>query len=78
MRWKLVVMSVLLACLVGMQPVTVVAQTAGEDTSIEQFDSGKFLDYAMCGATIVFASGTGTWVIAAITCSKAITEHWTT
>ena len=77
MRWKLVVMSLLIVCLSGMQPVRVVAQTAGDDAGSE-FDRAKFFDYAMCGATIVFASGTGTWVLAAITCSKAITEHWTT
>jgi hypothetical protein len=76
MRWKLVVMSLLIACLTGMQPLRVGAQTA-DDPGSEQFDRAKFFDYAMCGATIVFASGTGTWVLAAITCSKAITEHWT-
>lgn len=77
MRRKKVVMGVLLACLLGMQPVRVGAQAAGDDASSERFDSTKFFDYAMCGAAIVFASGTGTWVFAVITCGRAMSEQWT-
>lgn len=77
MRRTRVVMGVLLAGLLAMQPVRAGAQAAGDDASAERFSSAKFFDYAMCGASIVFASGTGTWVIAAITCAKAFTEQWT-
>lgn len=78
MRRKRVVTGVLLACLLWIQPVGVGAQTGGDDAGGEQFGSTKFFDYAMCGASIVFASGTGMWVLAIITCGKAMSEQWTT
>lgn len=76
MKWKSVVMVALFACALGIQPLPDVARAADGDAAAASPNADKFWDYAMCGAAIVFASGTGTWVFAFITCGKAVAEHW--
>ena len=75
MRLKPVVLAALVALAVATQPPRLIAQEVG-DAEVEGFGSSKFWDYTLCGASIVLASGTGGWVMAAIVCGKAITEHW--
>jgi hypothetical protein len=67
----------LVALALAIQPPSVTAQAAGDDAGIDRFGSAKFWDYALCGASIVLASGTGGWIMAGLVCGKAITEHWT-
>ena len=76
MRWKAVLLALLIISPLAVPTRPVAAETADEAT-IERFDSRKFWDYASCGASIVFASGTGGWILAAVVCGKVITEHWT-
>jgi hypothetical protein len=67
----------LLALTLVAQPPIVAAQTDTGDAQIEQFNEKKFWDYAACAASIVFAAGTGGWVLAVMACAKAVTEHFT-
>ena len=76
MKLKSVLLAMLITALVAFQPPRLAAQAVG-DAETEGFDSSKFWDYAMCGASIVLAAGTGGWVIAVLVCGKAATEHWT-
>jgi hypothetical protein len=78
MKWKPVVLVMLITCALGIEPLRVAAQVADGDAETERIGSVKFWDYAMCGASIVFAAGTGGWVLAIIACGRAITEHSTT
>ncbi len=75
MKLRPVLLALLIALALATPAPRVVAQEAG-DAEVEGFDSSKFWDYALCGASIVLASGTGGWVMAFIVCGKAVTEHW--
>ena len=77
MRWKATLLAALLAIAPLGQPRPLAAQTIEGESETEDVDSSKFWDYALCGVSIVFASGTGGWILAGIACGKAITEHWT-
>lgn len=76
MKFRSMWLVMLIAVPMVLPPSRVVAQTV-EDPVSERFDSRKFWDYAGCGASIVFAAATGGWILAALVCGKAITEHWT-
>jgi hypothetical protein len=76
MRWRTVVLAVLLAFGLGVEPLSVVARAEDGSAEAESFNRDKFWDYAMCGASVVFASTTGAWVLAFITCGRAVTLHW--
>ena len=78
MRWKSIVMAILLAGTLAGQPRHAVAQTADDVGTVDAFDSEKFWDYAACGAGIVIAVGTTGWFVAAIACGRALQTHWTT
>jgi hypothetical protein len=67
----------LLTCTLGIQSSSVAAQAAEGGVEAESFNRDKFFDYAMCGASVVFASTTGAWVLAFITCGSAVTKHAT-
>jgi hypothetical protein len=77
MKWKTTLLATLLAIAVVSQPPQIAAQAIDEGTETEQFSSSKFWDFGLCAVSIVFAAGTGGWLLAAITCGKAATEHWT-
>jgi hypothetical protein len=77
MKWKSMLLATLIAIALTGQPAQVVAQAEdGGSEEVEGFGSSKFWDYALCGASIAFAAGTGGWVLAGITCGRAVTEHW--
>lgn len=75
MKWKSVALAVLLAGSLGVHPLAV---ARAEDGVAEEarIGSEKLWDYAMCGVSLVFASGTGAWIVAVITCGRAVTLHW--
>lgn len=77
MKWKSVVLALLIACASAIQPGPLAAQAVADDAEPERFGSAKLWDYALCGASIVFAAGTGGWVVAFLVCGRAVTEHWT-
>jgi hypothetical protein len=77
MKWKSTLLATLVAIALVSQPVQVVALTEdGGTEELEGSGSSKFWDYALCGASIVLAAGTGGWVLAGLTCGRAVTEHW--
>lgn len=76
MRWTSSLLCLLvIAALAG--PARATAPIAREERGAQSFGADKFWDYALCGASIVFAAGTGGWVLAFIACGKAATTHWT-
>jgi hypothetical protein len=77
MRWKAVLLALLIVSPLAIPSRPVAAEPTADDAAIERLDSKKFWDYAACGASIVFASGTGGWILAGLMCGKVITEHWT-
>ena len=72
MKWKSIVAVTLIACLLGIQPVSSPAQAAEGDVEEQRVDTEKLWNYAMCGASIALASGTGAWVLAFITCHSTV------
>ena len=76
MKVRSLLLAALVALAVASQPPRVVAQEVA-DPEVEGFDSNKFWDYALCGASIALATGTGGWVMAFMVCGKVATEHWT-
>ena len=58
-------------------PLSRAAAQTVEDPAVERFGGRQFFDYASCAASIVFAAGTGGWIIAGLVCGKVITEYWT-
>ncbi len=77
MRWKSMLLATLIAIALVSQSPQVVAQAIEGDAEAQKIDSSKFWDYALCGASIVFAAGTGGWLVAFIVCGKVASEHWT-
>ena len=75
MRWKSVVVAVLLAGALAVPPGYAVAQAAGGETRVVHFDKEKLFDYAACGVSIAFAVGTQGWFVVGIACGRALT-HW--
>lgn len=75
MKWKTVVVIALVACVLGIQPLSD-ARAAEDIVEDQRVDTEKLWNYAMCGASIALASGTGAWVLAFITCGKAVTTHY--
>ena len=57
-------------------PAAPVAAHDEDGAGIDRFGSRKFWEYAACGASIAFASGTGGWILAGIVCGKVLTEFW--
>lgn len=80
MRWKSMLLATLIAITLVSQSPQVVAQAIDGDAEAvaEKIDSSKFWDYALCGVSIVFAAGTGGWLLAFFVCGKVASEHWTT
>ena len=76
MKLRSVLLATLVASAVATQPLRVVAQEV-VDPEVEGFDTSKFWDYALCGASIALATGTGGWVMAVFVCGRVATEHWT-
>jgi hypothetical protein len=76
MKLKPLLLATVLTLAVATQPPRVVAQEVADPT-VDGFGSKKFWDYALCGASIALASGTGGWVFAVIVCGSVATEHWT-
>jgi len=76
MRRSSIVVALLLAGTLGVAPLSVVARAQEDGLEAEGFDKDKFWDYAMCGASVAVASTTGAWVLAFITCGKAVSTHW--
>jgi hypothetical protein len=76
MKWKPLLFAALIALAPLSQPRPLTAQTLEGETETEAVDTSKLWDYAMCGVSIAFATGTGGWFVAAIVCGKALTEHW--
>lgn len=76
MRLKSLALAALLALAMAAQPPRGAAQEVADPVA-DGFGSKKFWDYALCGASIALASGTGGWVIALIVCGSVATEHWT-
>jgi len=72
---RAIVLASLLMVPAAIQPIQVSAQ-AVEGVEEERFDSRKFADYAGCALSIGFAAGTGGWLLAALVCYRAFTEHW--
>ncbi len=78
MKLKSLLVATLLALAVVTQPPRLIAQELSDpEVEVEGFDTKKFWDYALCGASIALASGTGGWVFAAIVCGGVLTEYWT-
>ncbi|MBI1795601.1 MAG: hypothetical protein HYR74_00960 [Candidatus Eisenbacteria bacterium] len=78
MKRRTVPIAALLALALAAQPPLVAAQTAPpDDATVEMNDRAteKLWDYALCGASIAFAIGSGGWVLAVIACGHAITQH---
>jgi hypothetical protein len=75
-KWKSTLLATLITIALVSQPPQVVAQVDEGGAEADGFASSKFWDYTLCGASIVFATGTGGWVLAGITCGRALTEHW--
>jgi hypothetical protein len=76
MKWKCILAAALVVLAATYVPPRAVAEAA-EETTIEEFDSGKFWAYAGCAASIALGVGTGAWLLAAIACGKAATAYWT-
>ena len=76
MKIRSLLLATLLVSAVATAPLRVAAQEVA-DPEVEGFDSSKFWDYALCGASIAFATGTGGWVMAFVVCGKVAAEHWT-
>jgi len=67
----------LVLCLMLATAITPPLRVAHADGETESFNEDKFWTYAACVASIALASGTGAWVLVAITCGKAATAYWT-
>jgi hypothetical protein len=68
--------AMILLALVTFAPVVSGAQDLGLET--QGVDFRKVLDFALCGVSLYAAVGTGgtAYLLAAITCGKAMQEHW--
>ena len=76
MKWKSVLLAVLVAAAATAQPLRVAAQ-AVDDETIEGFDEQKFWSYAGCAASIALGATTGAWVFTLLACGRAATAFWT-
>lgn len=75
MKLRSLLLTALVVLPLAVQPPRAVAQDPA-DPQVQGFDRNKFWDYALCGASIAFASGTGGWVFAFVVCGKVATDHW--
>ena len=75
MKLKSLLLATLVVAAASTQPLQVVAQDVA-DPEVEGWGSNKLWDYALCGASIALATGTGGWVMAFIVCGSVATEYW--
>lgn len=76
MKWKSVLLAMLVVLAATAQPLRVAAQ-AVDDATVERFNQEKFWTYAGCAASIALGAGTGAWVLTFLACGRAATAFWT-